>query len=150
MLWGRCKEQNTRQRKGCDPCKVPLVTPDLQNFIISASVCLIIRTRPSSLSLESAYVGVCMFVRGGVMRPADTLSLIISEHSLQTFIDQPQLHQSFALPSYPLGWPTSHLTTAGLILSKAASVQACTVLKTHHLILVFVFVFMTFSFVSYV
>lgn len=148
MLWGRCKEQNTRQGKGCDPCKVPLVTPDLQNFIISASVCLIIRTRPSSLSLESAYVGVCMFVCSGVMRPADTLSLIISEHSLQTFIDQPQLHQSFALPSYPLGWPTSHLTTTGLTLSEAASVLACIVLKTHHLILFFCLFFMSFYVVS--
>lgn len=56
------------------------------------------------------------------MRPADTLSLIISEHSLQTFIDQPQLHQSFSLPSYSSGCPASHLTTAGLILSKAVSV----------------------------
>lgn len=59
-----------------------------------------------------------VFVCGGVMRPADTLSLIISKLSLQTFIDQPQLHQSFALGSYSSGWPMSHLTTAGLTLSK--------------------------------
>lgn len=63
------------------------------------------------------------------MRPADTLSLIISKHSLQTFIDQPQLHQSFALPSYTLGCPMSHLTTAGIILPKAVSVVVCTELK---------------------
>lgn len=126
MLWGGYKEQNTQQGRGCDPCKVPLVTPDLQNFIISASVCLIIRKLPSHLSLESAYVGVCMFVCGRVMKPADTLSLIISKHSFQTFIDQPQLHQSFALPFYSSAWPMSHLTTAGLILSKAEPVVVCT------------------------
>ena len=78
-----------------------------------------------------AFVGVRMFVWWwrGVMRPADTLSLIISKHSLQTFIDQPQLHQSFALPSYTLGCPMSHLTTAGIILPKAVSVVVCTELK---------------------
>lgn len=42
---------------------------------------------------------------GGGRGPADTLSLIISEHSLQTFIDQPQLHQSSALPFQLLGLP---------------------------------------------
>lgn len=127
MLWGGYKEQNTQQGKGCDPCKMPLVTPNLQNFIISASVGLIIRKLPSHLV---SWVSVCgraqvcvrMFVcGGGVMRPADTLSLIISKHSLQSFIDQPQLHQSFALPSYSSGCPMSHLTTAGLILPKSVS-----------------------------
>jgi len=129
MLWGGYKEQNTQRGRGYDPCKVPLVTPDLQNFIISASVFLIIRKLPSHLSLESAYVGVCTFVCDGVMRPSDTLLLIISKHSLQTFIDQPQLHQSFALPSYSSGWPMSQFATSGLTLSKAASVLVCTILK---------------------
>lgn len=53
MLWGSVgghREQNTQQGRGCDPCKVPLVMPNLQNFIVSAPVCLIIRRLPSHLS----------------------------------------------------------------------------------------------------
>lgn len=46
-------------RKGCDPCKVHLVMPNLQNFIISASVCLIIRKLPSHLS---QHMCVCLRV----------------------------------------------------------------------------------------
>lgn len=124
MLWGVHKEQNTQQGKGCDPCKVPLVMPYLQNFIISVFVCLIFRKLPSHLvSWVSICVCAYVCVYCTVMKPADSLSLIISN---QTFIDQPQLHQSFALPSSSSGCPMSHLTTVGLILPKAVSVVVCT------------------------
>lgn len=59
MLRGGHKEQNSQQGKGCDPCEVPLVMPNLQNFIISAPVCLIIRKLSSHLPWVSV---VCVYV----------------------------------------------------------------------------------------
>lgn len=59
---------------------------------------------------------MCVSVKGRHTRLADILFLIISKHSLQTFIDQPQLHQSSVLSFHSSGGPVSHLTTPGLIL----------------------------------
>lgn len=122
-------EQNTPRGRGRDPCKVPLVMPNLQNFIVGAPACLIIRRLPPHPSCTQrvcvcwpVFGRACVCVRemvaaGRRMRLADVLFLIISEHSLQTFIDRPRVHQSFALSSSrSSGGPVSHLTTPGLIL----------------------------------
>lgn len=72
---GRCeggtKKKTPSNAKGCDPCKVPLVTADLQNFIMAAScVGLIIWKVAVLFSLESALCAYIydLFVRGAGVR----------------------------------------------------------------------------------
>ena len=105
LCWGRGgrTEQNTWQGRGGDPCKVALVTPDLQNFIISSPDCFIIRSQLSLISLShppsiSLFLSLSPPPQPGRGKTVDALSLIISQLSWQTFIDRPQLHQSRSPP----------------------------------------------------
>lgn len=88
-------------------------------------LCLLnISEAPISSLSSHVHVGVCMFVcSGGASRHplADYLQAFFADLYRPT-----QLHQSFVLPSNSSGCPISHLTTAGIILSKAVSVLVCT------------------------
>lgn len=61
--WGH-EEQNTQPARGHDPCEVPLVTADLQNFIIGVPDRFIIR-RWAHVRLQADEEFVCARIKEG-------------------------------------------------------------------------------------